>query len=110
MSATLNGRPYDTVVNDSLAERCGRIIDRGMQRMGIKDLRSIRVNPTKLKDVMWAPNGSTAGRAGRRMDLYPDVRGMHVADIAAKLGVTLKVAGRVAALQMRKSAVEAAKK
>lgn len=109
MSASMNGRAFWDGHSDSLAERCGRLIDNGVRKLGLKNLRSIRVNPTKLRDVMWAPNGSTAGRAGRRLDLYPDVRGMNLADIAAQLGVTMNVAGRIAALQMRKSAVEGKK-
>jgi hypothetical protein len=99
MSASMNGRAFWDGHSDSLAERCGRLIDNGVRKLGIKDLRSLRVNPTKLKDVFWAKNGSTNGRAGRRLDRYPDVRGMRVADIATKYGLTTSVAGRLLALQ-----------
>lgn len=99
MSASWNGRACHTPDVDTLAERCGRIIENGVRKLGMKDLRSLRVDPTKCKDVLWVRNGSTAGRAGRTLKQYPDVRGLKVAEIAAAHGLTMQVAGRLLALQ-----------
>jgi hypothetical protein len=99
MSATWNGRemyPHDA---DSPAERLGRLIENGVRKLGLKDLEGLRVDPTKCKDVIWCRTGSTAGRAGRVLTNYPDVRGLTVVQIAARHGLTMQVAGRLLAMQ-----------
>lgn len=99
MSATWNGRemyPHDA---DSPAERLGRLIENGVRKLGLKDLEGLRVDPSKCKDVLWCRTGSTAGRAERALTSYGDVRGLTVAQIAERHGLTVQVAGRLLALQ-----------
>jgi hypothetical protein len=111
MSAMWNGRATWTPNADSMAERLGRIIDNGVKKLGLVDLRALRVDPTKLKDLIRAqPERVERGGPSKRLDLFPDVRGMTVAEIVAKHGVDRRVAGRVLAMQsMQQPKGEAAK-
>ena len=110
MSTLWNGREISGGRDDTTAARCEALIERGCRNFGISLERLPRVNPTKLKDVFWAKNGSTNGRDARRLDRYPDVRGMRVADIATKYGLTTKVAGRLLAMQsMQRPTAEGAR-